>query len=54
MIAGIPVSISGGPLAIAPAEPLTPGADEPPRASAERLEVICYALSRQAEAVLGG
>lgn len=53
-IAGIPVKINRGPLAIAFAPPLRLGADESPRAFAERLQAVCYALSRQAEAAIAG
>lgn len=52
VVAGIPVSLDRGPLAIAFGEPLrlTPG--EPPQDFAARLQQICYALTRDAEAAL--
>jgi long-chain acyl-CoA synthetase len=49
VIAGVPVSFTRGPLAIAFGPPLRPGADEDPAAFAARLESACYALTRQAE-----
>ncbi|MCC7103732.1 MAG: 1-acyl-sn-glycerol-3-phosphate acyltransferase, partial [Chloroflexi bacterium] len=51
-IAGVPVSIKRGPLAIAFGAPVAPAADETPQAFAARLQTICYALTRQAEAAL--
>ena len=52
VIAGIPVSLDRGPLAIAFGEPLrlTPG--ELPQDFAARLQAICFALTRDAEAAL--
>jgi long-chain acyl-CoA synthetase len=52
VIAGIPVSITRGPLAIAFGAPLTLGPGESPPAFAARLQDASYALARQAEAAL--
>lgn len=52
VIAGIPVSIHRGPLAIAFGEPVRMNDGESPRAFAARLQDICYALTRQAEAAI--
>jgi len=52
LIAGIPVSIHRGPLAIAFGEPLTLEAGEEPQAFALRLQEASFALARQAEAAL--
>jgi len=49
VVAGIPLTIRRGPLAIAFGPPLRPGPDEDPRAFAARLEATCFALSRRAE-----
>ncbi|HEX8966346.1 MAG TPA: hypothetical protein VF937_00600, partial [Chloroflexota bacterium] len=49
VIAGVPVTFTRGPLAIAFGAPLSIGADEDPAAFAERLETACYALTRAAE-----
>ena len=49
VIAGIPVAITRGPLAIAFGAPIRQEAGEDARAFAERLEEICFALARQAE-----
>ncbi|MGE3910431.1 MAG: 1-acyl-sn-glycerol-3-phosphate acyltransferase, partial [Chloroflexota bacterium] len=54
-IAGLPVSIKRRPLAIAFGEPLTLAAGESPQAFTERLQIACYALTREAEwAIQGG
>jgi 1-acyl-sn-glycerol-3-phosphate acyltransferase len=52
VIAGIPVSLRRGPLAIAFGAPLTVGPAEEPAAFAARLQSVCYALTREAEASL--
>jgi long-chain acyl-CoA synthetase len=49
VIAGVPVTFTRGPLAIAFGASLRPGADEDPSAFAARLETACYALTREAE-----
>jgi 1-acyl-sn-glycerol-3-phosphate acyltransferase len=49
VIAGIPVSLRRGPLAIAFGAPLTLTPGESPRAFAGRLQEVSYALSRLAE-----
>jgi 1-acyl-sn-glycerol-3-phosphate acyltransferase len=49
VVAGIPLTMRRGPLAIAFGPPLRPGPDEDPRAFAARLEVTCFVLSRRAE-----
>lgn len=54
VIAGIPVRLNRGPLAIAFGEPLTMEPEESPSAFAGRLQVACFALTRQAEAALTG
>lgn len=51
-IAGVPVSLKRGPLAIAFGPPLRIGSDESPQAFAARLQAISYALTRQAEEAL--
>jgi long-chain acyl-CoA synthetase len=51
-IAGVPVSLRRGPLAIAFGEPLLVGCEEDLAAFAGRLEARCYALTREAEGVL--
>ncbi|HZQ34701.1 MAG TPA: AMP-binding protein, partial [Dehalococcoidia bacterium] len=52
-IAGIPVSIRRGPLAIAFGAPLRPEPGELPAAFTARLQAASFALARQAEAALG-
>jgi hypothetical protein len=52
VIAGVPMSLTRGPLAIAFDQPLLIGHDEDPEVFATRLEAICYALTRRAEGVL--
>ena len=52
VIAGIPISIRRGPLAIAYGAPLTLQPDEAPAGFAARLQAASYALTRQAEAAL--
>jgi len=52
VIAGIPVTIKRGPLAIAFGPPVRQEAGEDARAFSERLEGICFALARQAEQAL--
>ncbi|HEX3244524.1 MAG TPA: AMP-binding protein [Chloroflexota bacterium] len=52
VIAGIPVSIRRGPLAIAFGEPARMSGGESPGAFAARLQDICYALTREAEAAI--
>ncbi|HLH74570.1 MAG TPA: AMP-binding protein, partial [Chloroflexota bacterium] len=52
VIAGIPVTINCGPLAIAFGMPLRREVGEEPRAFTERLEQICFTLARQAEEAL--
>ncbi len=52
VIAGIPAQVTRGPLAIAFGAPLRLAADEAPEAFAARLQAVCYALTRQAEAAL--
>jgi long-chain acyl-CoA synthetase len=49
VIAGVPVSFTRGPLAIAFGEALRVQPDEDPAAFAARLETACYALAREAE-----
>jgi 1-acyl-sn-glycerol-3-phosphate acyltransferase len=51
-IAGVPISLRRGPLAIAFGAPLERRPDESPQAFAARLQDICYALTRQAEGAL--
>lgn len=53
-IAGVPVSLTRGPLAIAFGPPLTLEPAETPQAFAARLQEAGYALSRQAEQALDG
>jgi long-chain acyl-CoA synthetase len=54
-IAGVPVSVRRGPLAIAFGAPLRLKPDETAQAFATRLQAVCYALTREAEdAVRGG
>jgi len=50
VIAGIPVSFTPGPLAIAFGAPMKPEQDEPAEGFTERLQVVCYQLTRSAEA----
>jgi long-chain acyl-CoA synthetase len=52
VIAGIPVSITRGPLAIAFGTPLRLEPGESPQAFTVRLEQACFALTRRAEAAL--
>jgi long-chain acyl-CoA synthetase len=52
VVAGIPVSIKRRPLAIAFGPPLTLEPGEEPQAFAERLQEVCYGLTRQAEQAL--
>ncbi|HLH22147.1 MAG TPA: 1-acyl-sn-glycerol-3-phosphate acyltransferase, partial [Chloroflexota bacterium] len=52
VIAGIPVALRRGPLAIAFGVPLTLQPGESPHAFAARLQAVCYALTRQAEAAI--
>jgi long-chain acyl-CoA synthetase len=52
VIAGVPMSLKRGPLAIAFDRPLLVGHDEDPDVFAARLEAICYALTRRAEGIL--
>jgi 1-acyl-sn-glycerol-3-phosphate acyltransferase/acyl carrier protein len=51
-IAGVPVQLHKGPLAIAFGAPVRIGTDESPSEFAARLQPICYALTREAEAAL--
>jgi long-chain acyl-CoA synthetase len=53
VIAGVPVSITRGPLAIAFGQPMRMNDDETPREFTARLQDVCYALTRQAEAEIG-
>ncbi len=53
-IAGIPVAIHRGPLAIAFGAPLRPEPGETPAAFTARLQTASFALARQAEAALQG
>jgi 1-acyl-sn-glycerol-3-phosphate acyltransferase len=52
VIAGIPVKITRGPLAIAFAAPLRPEPTETPQAFAIRLQQVCFELTCQAEQAL--
>jgi 1-acyl-sn-glycerol-3-phosphate acyltransferase len=52
VVAGIPVAIHPGPLAIAFGAPLSMQPGETPQAFTARLQQVCYALTRQAEAAL--
>jgi hypothetical protein len=52
VIAGIPVSLRRGPLAINFGEPLTIAHDETAHAFASRLQAASFALTRQAESAL--
>jgi hypothetical protein len=52
-VAGIPVSIRRGPLAVAFGAPLRPEPGESPAAFAARLQEVSFALARRAEAALG-
>jgi 1-acyl-sn-glycerol-3-phosphate acyltransferase len=54
LIAGIPISIRRGPLAIAFGAPLSVSRSERPEDFTLRLQEACLALTRQAEAELGG
>lgn len=49
---GVPVAITRGPLAIAFGPPTSLGPDESLQAFAQRLQAVCYDLTRQAEAAL--
>ena len=51
-IAGIPVSLSRGPLACGFGAPLVPVPGEAPRDFTERVQVASFALTRQAEAAI--
>jgi 1-acyl-sn-glycerol-3-phosphate acyltransferase len=51
-IAGIPIKIERGPLAIAFGAPIVMQPDETPAGFALRLQALCFALTRQAEAAL--
>jgi hypothetical protein len=53
-IAGVPLSLRRGPLAIAFGPPLRLEPDESPQAFAARLQGVCYPLTRQAEQALHG
>jgi 1-acyl-sn-glycerol-3-phosphate acyltransferase len=53
-IAGIPVAISRGPMAIVFGAPVRMEAGESTSAFAARLQAICYPLTRRAEAALAG
>jgi long-chain acyl-CoA synthetase len=53
-IAGIPLALRRGPLAIAFGSPVRRGADESAAAFAERLQALCFALARAAQAALYG
>lgn len=52
VLAGIPVAIKRQPVAIAFGAPMRPEAGENPAAFARRLQAVCFALSRRAEATL--
>jgi long-chain acyl-CoA synthetase len=52
-VAGIPVSIRRGPLAVVFGAPLRPEPGETPAAFAARLQEVSFALARRAEAALG-
>jgi 1-acyl-sn-glycerol-3-phosphate acyltransferase len=52
LIAGIPVSLTRGPLAIAFGAPMTPEPGESPQEFAARLQDVSYGLTRQAEQAL--
>ena len=52
VIAGIPVSLRRGPLAVAFGAPLVREPGESPQAFTARLQEICFALTRQAEQAL--
>jgi long-chain acyl-CoA synthetase len=52
-LAGIPITARRGPLAIAFGRPLRLAPGEPPQAFTDRLQDASYALTRQAEEVLG-
>jgi hypothetical protein len=52
LLAGIPVSISRGPLAVAFGARQSIEPDESPDAFAARLQEMCYGLTRQAERAL--
>jgi len=54
IVAGVPVSLRRGPLAIAFGVPLRRGEDESPRTFTNRLQAECLRLSLQAEAALSG
>jgi long-chain acyl-CoA synthetase len=54
VIAGVPVSITRGPLAIAFGPPVRMNDGETPREFTARLQDVCYALTRQAEAAIDG
>jgi 1-acyl-sn-glycerol-3-phosphate acyltransferase len=54
VIGGVPARISRGPLAIAFGAPLRLLPDEAPDAFAARLQAVCYALTREAEAAIAG
>jgi long-chain acyl-CoA synthetase len=52
VIAGIPVALHRGPLAIAFGAPMTLDAGESPQTFATRLQAVSYGLTRQAEAAI--
>ena len=52
-IAGLPQSLRRSPLAIAFGAPLRMGPDETVQAFTARLQVVCYALTREAEQSIG-
>ena len=54
VLAGIPVTIKRQPVAIAFGAPMRPAEGESAATFARRLQVVCFALSRQAEAALDG
>ena len=53
VVAGIPVALKRGPMAVAFGAPLTVRPGETPAAFALRLQEAAFALSRRAEAALG-
>jgi len=54
LIAGVPVSIHRGPLAIAFGERQRMRPDESPESFTARVQEVCYSLTRQAEHALSG
>jgi 1-acyl-sn-glycerol-3-phosphate acyltransferase len=52
VLAGIPVKVTRGPVAVAFGPPLTRQPDETAQAFSQRLQEVCFALARQAETTI--